>query len=101
MSNEQRHPNQQAQSRIPEFATREEETEFWDTHDFTDFLDELRPVQVRVAKNLSQGLNVRLDQSDREELNRRAEEQGIGPSTLIRMWVRERLRQGTTPASHS
>lgn len=92
MSDEQRPINQQTPSRIPEFATRAEEAEFWDTHDFTDFLDELRPVQVRVAKNLSQGLNVRLDQSDREELDRRAREQGIGPSTLVRMWIKERLR---------
>ncbi|MCC7353963.1 MAG: hypothetical protein IT330_09415, partial [Anaerolineae bacterium] len=29
---------QQTKSKIPEFATREEEAEFWDTHDFTDYL---------------------------------------------------------------
>ena len=27
----------QNQSRIPEFANREEEAEFWDTHDITDY----------------------------------------------------------------
>jgi hypothetical protein len=30
-------------SQIPEFATREEEAEFWDSHDVTDYLDELKP----------------------------------------------------------
>lgn len=86
------------QSRIPDFASKEEETAFWDSHDFTDFLDETRPVKLRVAKNLSDGVTVRLDPRDRTELDRRAQEQGIGPSTLIRMWIKERLRQ-TTPSN--
>jgi hypothetical protein len=32
-------------SRIPDFQSIEEEAEWWDTHDFTDYLDELRPVR--------------------------------------------------------
>ena len=79
-------------SRIPDFASREEEAEFWDTHDITDFLDELRPVKVTVSKNLSQGLTVRLNADDREALARLAEEQGIGPSTLARIWIKKQLR---------
>ena len=78
--------------RIPDFATREEEAAWWDTHSITDYLDELEPVRARFAKNLSNPLAVRLDPRDRIELTRRAKELGIGPSTLIRMWVRERLR---------
>lgn len=84
-------------SRIPDFATREEEAAFWDSHDFTDFLDETRPVKLRVAKKLSEGLTIRLDPRDRAELDRRATEQGIGPSTLVRIWIKERLRQGDNP----
>ena len=34
-------------SRIPEFKTIEEEAEFWDTHDTTDYEDEFKPVKVR------------------------------------------------------
>ncbi len=80
--------------RIPDFATKEEEAAWWDTHSITDYLDDLEPVQVRFAKNLSDPIAVRLDPSDRAELTRRAKELGIGPSTLIRMWVRERLKKG-------
>jgi hypothetical protein len=40
-------------SKVPEFTSREEEAEFWDTHDVTDYLDELRPVRVRFAPTLS------------------------------------------------
>jgi hypothetical protein len=80
------------QSRIPDFRSREEEAAFWDTHDVTDYLDELRPVRVRATPNLSTGMTVRLDPADREMLGRIASERGIGPSTLVRMWIKERLR---------
>lgn len=77
---------------IPTFATREEAAAWWDTHDITDYLDELEPVQVRFAKNLSQGITIRLDAETLAELRKRAHEQGIGPTTLARMWILERLR---------
>ena len=83
---------QRPPSRIPEFQNREEEAEFWDTHDVTDYLDELRPVRVRAMPSLSNGMTVRLDAADRETLGRIAAERGIGPSTLVRMWIKERLR---------
>jgi CopG antitoxin of type II toxin-antitoxin system len=82
-----------AHGRIPAFQNVEEEAAFWDIHSVTDFPDELHPERVRVNKRLSAPLTVRLDPVDRAELARRAKEQGIGPSTLIRMWVKERLRQ--------
>ncbi len=93
MTKEQDAPQAARPSRIPDFKTREEEAAFWDTHDVTDYLDEMRPVKVRFAKNLSAGLTVRLDPTDREALGEAAAEQGVGPSTLVRMWVKERLRQ--------
>jgi predicted DNA binding CopG/RHH family protein len=79
-------------SRIPEFQSVQEETEFWDTHDITDYLDELQPVRVRFSPNLSTGMTVRLDPADREALGRIAAARGVGPSTLVRMWIKERLR---------
>jgi len=79
-------------SRIPEFNSVEEEAEFWDTHDTTDFEDEFRPVKVRFAKNLSHGLTIRLDPETLDKLRREANEKGIGPTTLVRMLVLEHLR---------
>ncbi len=83
----------EAHGRIPAFRSIEEEAAFWDTHSVTDFGDELQPVQLRVNRNLSAPLTVRLDPADRAELARRAKAQGIGPSTLVRMWVKDRLRR--------
>jgi hypothetical protein len=99
MTSERDDRRQTTASRIPDFQSREEEAKFWDTHDFTEFLEETRPVKLRVGTNLSEGLTVRLDRRDREELERRASEQGIGPSTLVRMWIKERLRGAQTPSS--
>ena len=89
--------SQAATSRIPQFNSREEEAAWWDSHDITDYLDELKPVRVRFARNLSEGLTVRLDPQTMQELREQARRQGIGPTTLIRMWVMERLRAEAGP----
>jgi hypothetical protein len=51
--------NSKGKHRIMEFASRAEEAEFWDTHSLADYWDELMPVRVRFAKNLSQGITIR------------------------------------------
>ncbi len=88
-----------AHGRIPAFQNIEEEAAFWDTHSFTDFDEELTPVEVRISKNLSAPLSVRLDPRDRAEIVRQAQAKGVGPSTLIRMWVKEHLEQETKSPS--
>ncbi len=91
--------NAQDKRRIPEFKSIQEEAEFWDTHDTTEFEAEFKPVRVRVAKTLSEPLTIRLDAHTLAELRSKAKEKGIGPTTLARMWVLERLsgeRSGPT-----
>lgn len=84
----------EAHGRIPAFANRNEEAAFWDTHDVTEFAGtELKPVEVEIGGDLAERLTVRLDRVDREALARRAREKGVGPSTLARIWLKERLRQ--------
>ena len=76
---------------IPEFKSREEEAEFWDTHSVADYWDEWKPVKVRFAKNLSEGITIRLDPQTMRKVRAEAKKKGLGPTTLIRMWVLERL----------
>jgi CopG antitoxin of type II toxin-antitoxin system len=80
-------------SLIPEFASIEEEAAFWDTHSTADYEDEFKPVLVCFAKGLSTGVTIRFDPETLRRLRAIAQEQGIGPTTLIRMWVLERLKQ--------
>jgi hypothetical protein len=83
----------EAHGSIPAFHSYEEEAEFWDTHDFTDFKQETTPVIVRSTRGLSANVQVRFDPDTDHELEALARERGMKKSTLIRTWVLERLRQ--------
>jgi predicted DNA binding CopG/RHH family protein len=77
---------------IPEFKSRQEEAEFWDTHDLGEYWAEFQPVKVRFAKNLSEGITVRFDPETLNRLRAEAKKKGMGPTTLARMWILERLQ---------
>ncbi|MBI2830799.1 MAG: hypothetical protein HYX79_00885 [Chloroflexi bacterium] len=50
-------------------------------------------VQVEVKKPLDKVIPVRLSADKWEQMREEARELGIGPTTLARMWILERLRQ--------
>jgi hypothetical protein len=52
-------------------------------------------IQVEAKKPLDKVIPVRLSADKWEELRKEARELGIGPTTLARMWLLERLRQKT------
>jgi hypothetical protein len=79
--------------RIPAFNSIDEEAEFWDTHDFTDYLEESRPVEVEIGPDVIERLTVSLDRRDRDELRRRAKARGVAPATLARIWLEDCLRR--------
>ncbi len=74
-------------------ADLEQEIERIEQGDAWDEGDEV--VQVEVKKPLDKVIPVRLSAEKWEELRREARELGIGPTTLARMWILERLRQRT------
>ena len=82
-----------AHGRIPSCNDAEEEAAFLNTHSFTDFDEELTPTEIRVSRQLLAPLSVRLDPADRAAVVRLAHAGGIGPSALIRMWIKAHLRQ--------
>ena len=47
-------------SRIPKFKTLDEERRFWQTHEATEFLDELTPVKVRFTAPRNKSVSVKL-----------------------------------------
>ena len=53
-----------AHGRIPSFANIEEEAEFWDTHDFTDYMDETWPVKVTIGGELAERQKARQEQAE-------------------------------------
>lgn len=84
-------------SRIPNFKSYEEEANWWDTHDTTEFEDEFKPVKLEVVKPLIHILGVRLDAKTIDHLSELGNEMRIGPSTLVRMWIMEKLGSFNTP----
>ena len=74
----------------PEFKSREEEAAWFESHT-EDLWNEAKPVKVRFAKNLSAGLNIRLDPHSLEQLRTIAHQKGIGPTTQARIWIKEHL----------
>ena len=83
----------QAHGSVPAFNSYEEEANFWDTHSTADFTNETEAVKVHATRGLSANVQVRFDPETDHELEAIATERGIKKSTLIRMWVLERLRQ--------
>jgi predicted DNA binding CopG/RHH family protein len=77
---------------IPPFKTLEEEANYWDTHSPFDEMDENTPIIVHRGQK-SETLTVRFDPQDLADIRQQADERGLGPTTLVRMWVREHLRR--------
>ena len=76
---------------IPEFKNREEEAQWFDTHDMADYQDEFKTVKAQFAKNLSEGITIRFDESTLHKIRKIAHAKGIGPTTLARMWILDQL----------
>ena len=88
--------SQSATARIPKFETRQEEAEFWDTHDLTDYLDELEDVEVKFGDNLSGRVSIHLDADSLSKVCELACEKGISPAALMRTWVMEHLKASSS-----
>jgi hypothetical protein len=75
---------------VPDFKSREEEAEYFDTH-FMEEWEQGEPVRIRRAYD--HPMQVRLDEELDRELQRFADAQGLKKSTLARMWLEQRVRQ--------
>lgn len=79
---------------IQPFKTLDEEAEFWDTHDLSALFDNPKAPLSKLPlleTDKEEVLSVRVQKSVRKKLSVIARKKGIGPSTLARMWILERL----------
>ena len=60
-------------TKLPKFANEQEEAEFWETHDLTDYLDNTLPVRVTFvdAREPKKQISLRLDNDTIEMAERR------------------------------
>ncbi|OGM13405.1 hypothetical protein A3D84_01710 [Candidatus Woesebacteria bacterium RIFCSPHIGHO2_02_FULL_42_20] len=81
-------------SKIPKFRSYEEEANFWDTHEFIDFENELEDVDIvfELDKPRSETLILRVQKGFKNNLEKIARSKGLNVSTLARMWLMEKMQ---------
>ncbi|MFQ5796429.1 MAG: CopG family antitoxin [Candidatus Bipolaricaulia bacterium] len=67
--------------------------EFWATRSTVDYLDEMEEVDIQVERRPLRAVGVKLTEKDIDTLKAIASKEGIGYSTLIRMWIKEKLHE--------
>lgn len=82
-------------SKIPKFKTYEEEANFWDTHEITEFEDETEDVEIvfELNKPRDEAIVLRVQKDLKEKLDKKARSLGLNLSTLARMWLMEKLQE--------
>lgn len=76
--------------RLPQTDSIQELAHFWNTHDLTDFEDELEEVSEPVFEPATV-IPLNLESDEAEAVRRIAEAEGIADAELIRGWVREKI----------
>lgn len=79
-----------SKSRLPMTDSIQELARFWDTHELTDFDDELEEVQEAVFAHTTP-ITLHLQTPEIEAVRTLARSKGIAEVELIQAWVREKL----------
>lgn len=78
--------------KIPDTDSIRELAEFWDSHDVTEFADQLEEVGEPVfARRPTKGVTVPLSAGELRALREVAASRGLDEAALIRSWVQEKL----------
>jgi hypothetical protein len=77
-------------SKLPKIDSIEKLAEFWDSHDLTDFEDELEEVAEPVFVR-GNAIKVPLKSREAETVRQMAQAKGVSPEELIRAWVLQEL----------
>ena len=80
--------------KLPQTDSIEELAKFWDTHDLTDFEDQLEEVTEPVFERKPETVvNIHLQPQEAERVKRIAESKGVDQEALLREWVLEKLHE--------
>ena len=92
--------------KLPKTDSIDELARFWDTHDLTDFEDDLEQVGEQVGEPVfvrtkGTSLSIDLQPAEAQRLTKIARAKAVKEKSVVRQWVVERLRhsKGTTRRS--
>jgi len=84
--------------KLPDMTGWSEEriAEFWETHDSTEYVDQMEDadLELRVPRDY-RVVSLRLEAQDLEKAKRLARRKGVPYTVLLRMWIKEKLEEGT------
>ena len=80
-------------TQVPKTDSIDELARFWDSHDLTDFEDELEEVREQVFQRGESHVTVPLAEQELTQLRRLAAARGLDEQDLLQQWVREKLGQ--------
>ena len=75
--------------KIPKIDSIQELARFWDTHDLTDFEDDLQEVTEPIFRREAL-IRIRLPQNKLEDIKEIAKSRGIEYTELIQQWITEK-----------
>lgn len=77
--------------KLPQTDSIEELAHFWDTHDLTEFEDELEEVTKPIFVQET-AVTIHLQPEEAEAVKKLAASRGVPEADLICQWVREKLQ---------
>lgn len=81
-------------AKIPKFKTLEEAAEFWDTHDFEDYVDDTEPVTVTVKiPRRKKTLTIPIERKVYERIEALAAKRGMSPEKMVSAWLKEKTKE--------
>ena len=78
---------------ISKASSYEEIGEFWDTHDFTDYLDDSQIVDFNTSDIQSSKIYFHVETDMAKKIRAIAKRKGISGTDLLNSWVREKLHE--------
>ena len=78
--------------KIPQTDSIRKLAEFWETHDFTDFEDQMERVEEPLFDR-DTFVKVRLKQNEAKAVKRLARSKGVKDSDMIRKWVLDKIHK--------
>ena len=80
--------------KLPNTDSIEELARFWDTHDLTDFEEDLEEVGEPIfVRTKGTSLSIDLQPGQAQHLTKIARSKGLTETNVVRQWIVERLRQ--------
>jgi predicted DNA binding CopG/RHH family protein len=89
--------------RIPQFKSEDEEREFWQNHDSTEYVDWKKAERLTLAnlKPSVKTISLRLPESMLEELKLLANKRDVPYQSLAKVFLSDRIEQELTAKGHN